>query len=73
MIKRRYFVSVRIAHNDGSGQYSWWNTIINTCGWKADPDGLLCSVRELSTGELNHKVPRAINDLDVEVIALNKI
>ena len=73
MIKRKYFFSVKVAHNDDSGNYSWWNAILNTKRWIQNKDELLLSVRELAAEELQHKVKRDICFDDIEVLALNKI
>tara|TARA_R110000787_G_scaffold31073_1_gene82766 strand:- start:99 stop:320 length:222 start_codon:yes stop_codon:yes gene_type:complete len=73
MIKRKYFLSVKVAHNDNTGNYSWWNTIINTKGWTQSGDDMLISAREFSVEELQPKLTRRICEQDIEVLALNRI
>jgi len=73
MIKRKYFFSVKVAHNNDSGEYSWWNAILNTKGWSQNTDELLLTVRELSQEELQGKLSREITPSDIEVITLNRI
>jgi hypothetical protein len=73
VIKRKYFFSVKVAHNDNTGKYSWWNSILNTTCWKQDPNELLITVRELAAKELQSKLNREIKQSDIEVIALNRI
>jgi hypothetical protein len=73
MIKRTYFLSAKVAHNDCSGEYSWWNTNFTTTGWFAlKPDELLYQSRALAVNTLMHKVKRDIVEGDIEVLALNK-
>jgi hypothetical protein len=73
MIKRKYFFSVKVAHNNNTGEYSWWNAILNTKGWKQNSDELLLTVRELAQEELQGKLSREIEPSDIEVIALNRV
>ena len=73
MIKRKYFFSVKVAHNNNTGEYSWWSAILNTKGWRQNTDELLLAVRELSQEELQGKLSREITPNDIEVIALNKL
>jgi len=60
MIKRKYFFSVKVSHDDGSGKYSWWNGILNTRGWAQDKDELLIYIRDMAVNELHQKVSRKI-------------
>jgi len=73
MIKRKYFFSAKVAHNNKTGEYSWWNAILNAKGWYQNPDELLLTVRELTQKELQGKLSREIQPSDIEVIALNRI
>ena len=73
MIKRKYFFSVKVAHNNSTGEYSWWNAILNTKAWLQNTDELLLTVRELAQEELQGKLSRDITPNDIEVIALNKL
>ena len=73
MIKRTYFFSVKVAHNDGSGKYSWWNSNLNKTSWMADADAALRAVRVLSAKELKDKVGRDVYPDEVEVIAFNRV
>ena len=73
MIKRKYFFSVKVAHNNNTGECSWWSAILNTKGWLQNTDELLLTVRELGQEELQGKLSREITPNDIEVIALNKL
>ena len=73
MIKRTYFFSVKVAHNDNSGQYSCGNGIISTKGWRDDKKYILGEVRLLAVYELSGRLKRTIDQNDIEVIALNII
>ena len=73
MIKRKYFFSVKVAHNNNTGEYSWWSAILNTKRWAQDTDELLLTVRELAQEELQGKLSRDITPNDIEVLALNKL
>lgn len=73
MIKRKYFFSVKVAHNNNTGEYSWWSAILNTKAWVQNADELLLTVRELAQEELQGKLSREITPNDIEVIALNKL
>ena len=72
MIKRKYFMSCKVAHNDNTGEYSWWNTNITTITWFKDED-LLIKARTMSLDVLQDKVKRKIAESDIEVLALNRI
>jgi hypothetical protein len=73
MIKRKYFFSVKVSHNNKTGEYSWWNAILHTKSWLQDADKLLLTVRELSQEELQGKLSRDITPDDIEVLALNRL
>ena len=73
MIKRTYFFSVKVAHNDDSGKYSWWNAILNTNCWRDDKNYVLGQVRLLAFDELQPRLDRVIDQSDIEVLALNRI
>jgi len=73
MIRRKYFFSVKVAHNDGSGHYSWWHTILNTKSWLRDVDHVLASGRNMAKEILESKIDRDIDSSDIEVVSLNRI
>lgn len=73
MIKRKYFFSVKVAHNNNTGNYSWWSAILSTKAWVQNTEELLLAVRELAQEELQGKLERRITSGDIEVLALNKI
>ncbi|MCP4325987.1 MAG: hypothetical protein GY787_29970 [Alteromonadales bacterium] len=73
MIKRKYFFSVKVAHNNNTGEYSWWSAILNAKAWVQNADELLLTVRKLAQEELQGKLSRQITPNDIEVIALNKL
>ncbi len=73
MLKRKYFLSVKVAHNDNTGQYSWWNTTFITKGWKEDVEQLLTECRETAADVLSNLLEREIDEKDIEVIAFNRV
>ena len=73
MIRRKYFFSAKVAHNDGSGRYSWWHTILSTKSWLRDVDHVLASGRSMAKEILESKLDREIDSSDIEVISLNRI
>ena len=73
MIKRKYFFSVKVAHNNGTGTYSWYQNIIHYSSWVPNQQMLLDDLRENSAETLNERVAREIDSSDIEVIAFNRI
>ena len=73
MIKRQYFLSSKVSHDNGTGDYSWLNTIINTKSWFENKDDLLLTCRELSKAEFDGIVERDLCEYDIQVLALNKL
>ena len=73
MIKRQYFISAKIAHNDNSGEYSYYNGVLNTIGWFENKDNLLHSARDCVHSEIAQIVKRVTSSNDVELLSLNKI
>lgn len=73
MIKRKYFFSVKVAHNNDSGHYSWWHSIVTQKSFIADPENLMREIRSSSVAMLRNEVPRDFTPNDVEIIALNRV
>ena len=73
MIKRKYYFSVKVAHNDNSGEYSWWNNIIVTSGWFANPQQALDDLRDAAVNELCARVTRDIYTEDIEIISFSRV
>ena len=73
MIKRKYFFSVKVAHNNDSGQYSWWHSVVTQKSLFADPENLIREIRSSAVAMLRNEVPRDFTPDDVEIIALNRV
>ena len=75
MIKRTYFVSAKIAHNNNTGEYSYYNGVMNTKSWlPGKADDLVDSARLMVLGDIIHLVDgRSVHTDDVELLALNKL
>ena len=73
MIKRKYFFSVKVAHNDNSGKYSWWHTVYTHKSLFKEEDQVMVNIRCESASYLSEKVPRDISQGDIEIISLNRI
>jgi len=73
MIKRKYFFSVKVAHNNDSGQYSWWHSVVTQKSLFADPENLIREIRSSAVAMLRNEVPRDFKPDDVEIIAFNRV
>lgn len=73
MIKRRYFFSVKIAHDNNTGKYSWWNGVLTNVSLFAEKEELLIELRNMAIDKLDNEVERELESGDVQVIALNRI
>lgn len=73
MIKRKYFFSVKVAHNNDSGHYSWWHSVVTQKSLFAEPENLVRDIRNSSVMFLRDEVPRDFTPDDVEIIALNRV
>jgi|GEM_PF-2801283 len=73
MIKRKYFFSVKIAHNDNSGKFTWWHSIYTHKSLKKELDQVMVNIRCESAVRLSSEVPRDVSHSDVEILSLNRI
>ena len=73
MIKREYFISAKVAHNDNSEDYSWWYATFTTTGWRDDTVTLMRQLREDAVEIMQKKVERKITEQDIEILSFNRI
>ena len=73
MLTRTYFFSAKVAHNDGTGNYSWCHSITVRKGWREDNVKILKEIRDYCLHELSPKMDRSITGDDVELISLSRI
>ena len=73
MIKRQYFVSAKISHNNGTSEYSYFNGLINTIGWIESKDDLMNNSRQVVHDHIGQLVSRVTRLSDVEILAFNRI
>lgn len=73
MIKRKYFFSVRVAHNDDSGDYSWWHDMITRTSLMPEQEETMEVIRREAMVVLADRVPRRISRTDVEFVSFNRI
>jgi|LGVF01.2.fsa_nt_gb hypothetical protein len=74
MIKRTYFVSAKMAHNNNTGKYSYWNGVMNIKSWlPLSADDLVICARGMAHNEITPLLERSTDHDDVELLALNEI
>ena len=74
MIKRKYFVSGKVAHNNGTGDFSWWNGVMVTVSWlPLSAEELVESSREIVFKNVAGLVERSVHPESIELIALNRL
>ncbi len=73
MIKRKYFFSVKVAHNDNTGNYSWWHDFVTHTSLIAQPELVMRSIRSNCIAMLSNEVPHRISRDDIEFLAFNRV
>lgn len=73
MITRKYFYSVKVAHNDDTGNYSWHHSVVTITSWFADLDELMIDIRRQSANVLRPRLERPIKEQDIEIVSLNRV
>ena len=73
MIKRRHFVSIKVAHNNNTGQYSYWNGIFTSVRWFDNAEDLVLNIRSHGVDLLSNLVERDIEPDDVEILCVSKL
>ncbi len=74
MITRKYFVSAKVAHNNGTGEYSYYNGVMNFKSWLPMNAGEMVEMtRDEMELILTPYVDREIASNDVELLAFNRI
>ena len=70
MILRKYFFSVKVAHNNDTGLYSWFHSIVNYKSWRSDPEYILESIRQHSIEALSVEMHRSISMGEIEILSV---
>ena len=73
MIMRKYFFSVKVAHNNDTGKYSWFHSIINYKSWRSDPDFILEAIRQHSIEALSVEMSRTISIGEIEILSVGRV
>lgn len=73
MIMRKYFFSVKVAHNNDTGKYSWFHSIVNYKSWRSDPDFILEAIRLHSIEALSVEMHRSISMGEIEILAVSRV
>ena len=73
MINRKYFFSVKVAHNNGSGLYTWWHDFITYKSLHANPELVIKQIRSDCISRLSGEVPHRFCGDDVEFLAFNRV
>ena len=73
MIKRQYFFSVKVAHNNDTGKFSWFHSIITYKSWRSDPEFILTSIRQHSIEALSVEMSRTISMGEIEIISVSRV
>lgn len=73
MIKRKYFFSVKVSHNDNTGNYSWWHDFVTHTSLTAQPEYVMKSIRSECISMLSDEVPHRFSRDDIEFLAFNRV
>jgi hypothetical protein len=73
MIKRKYFFSVKVAHNNDTGKYSWFHSIVNYKSWRSNPEFILKAIRQHSIEALSVEMHRSISMGEIEILSVSKV
>ena len=73
MIERKYFFSVKVAHNDGTGNYSWWHNFVTHTSLLPNPDLVMKRVRSDCISMLSDEVPHRFCGDDIEFLAFSRV
>ena len=73
MINRKYFFSVKVAHNDSTGNYSWWHDFVTHKSLFSEPEEVMKQIRSHCISMLSEEVPRRFCGDEVEFIAFNRV
>ena len=73
MIKRKYFFSVKVSHNNGTGNYSYWHDFASFRSFFASPEEVMRDIRHGCLSMLTDEVPREFSYDDVEFICFCRV
>lgn len=74
MIKRQYVISAQICHANRTGDKEYYNGILTIKSWfRPSGEDVIATAREIVVDKLKFSIDRVIYDLDVQIIALNRI
>lgn len=73
MINRKYFFSVKVAHNNGTGNYTWWHDFTSYRSLTPNPELVMKQIRSDCKAMLSDEVPYRFCGDDVEFVAFNKV
>lgn len=73
MIKRKYFFSVKVAHNDNTGNYSWWHDFVTQTSLTPQPEFVMKYIRSECISMLSDEVPHRFSLDDIEFLAFNRV
>lgn len=73
MINRKYFFSVKVCHNNDTGNYSWWHDFVTYKSLFADPEMVIKQIRSDCIPMLSDEAPRRFCGDDVEFLAFNRV
>lgn len=73
MINRKYFFSVKVSHNNNTGNYSWWHAFATHNSIFADPEMVMKQIRSDCISMLSDEVPHRFCGDDVEFLAFNRV
>jgi hypothetical protein len=72
MINRKYFFSVKVSHDNGTGMYSWYSGVANKASFFKNEEQLIGEVRQLGCDKMQGLVDRCIFADDVQIVCLSK-
>ena len=73
MIERKYFFSVKVAHNNNTGNYSWWHDFATHTSLTPQPEFVMKSIRSKCISMLSDEVPHRFSRDDIEFLAFNRV
>lgn len=76
MIRRKYFVSAKHAHNNDTGLYSWWSGIVVTVGFTVSAEDLFYEARKIAASKMHDELLK--NNVyptcdAVEILSMSKL
>ena len=73
MITRKYFFSIKVSHNNGTGDYSYWHDFVSLTSFRANQELVMKQIRSDCISMLSDEVPRRFVGDDIEFICFCRV